>query len=303
MITTSHRPRWRQLVAACALLAGLSCGAWAGGPADTLRERHAALAAELSNNTFQRPIHLESTQTSGDLKGEVHAVVDHPFETLQTALRGAEQWCDILILHLNVKQCRALGGPPANGVAVSLGKKHDQPLADAYRVNFNYQLAASSPEYMKLLLNANEGPLGTRDYRIVVEAIPLDARHSVLHLTYSYGYGFAARMAMLGYLSTVGSGKVGFSVVDRRGGQPVYVDNVRGVIERNTMRYYLAIDAYLGSLSAPPQERQERRLRDWFAATERYPRQLHEIGQADYLAMKRKEIQRQQADPQTAKAG
>jgi hypothetical protein len=110
-------------------------------------------------------------------------------------------------------------------------------------------------------------------------------------------------MAMQGYLSTVGSGKVGFSVVDRRGGQPVYVDNVRGVIERNTMRYYLAIDAYLGSLSAPPQERQERRLRDWFAATERYPRQLHEIDQADYLAMKRKEIQRQQADTQTAKAG
>jgi hypothetical protein len=303
MITTSHRPRWHQFVAACALLAGLSCGAWAGGPADTLRERHGALAAELSNNAFQRPIHLESTQTSGDLKGEVYAVVDHPFATLQTALRGAEQWCDILILHLNVKQCRALGGPPADAVAVSLGKKHDQPLADAYRVNFNYQLAASSPDYMKLLLNANEGPLGTRDYRIVVEAIPLDAKHSFLHLAYSYGYGFAARMAMQGYLSTVGSGKVGFSVVDRRAGQPVYVDNVRGVVERNTMRYYLAIDAYLGSLSAPPQERQERRLRDWFAATERYARQLHEIDQGDYLAMKRKEIQRQQSDPQTAKAG
>jgi hypothetical protein len=60
------------------------------------------------------------------------------------------------------------------------------------------------------------------------------------------------------------------------------------------MRYYLAIEAFLGSLSAPPQARLEKRLRDWFAAHERFPRQLHEISQAEYLEMKRKEYQRQQ---------
>jgi hypothetical protein len=59
------------------------------------------------------------------------------------------------------------------------------------------------------------------------------------------------------------------------------------------MRYYLAIDAYLGSLSAPPQERVDRRFAAWFDATERYPRQLHEIEEAEYLAMKRKEIRAQ----------
>jgi len=138
----------------------------------------------------------------------------------------------------------------------------------------------------------------------VFEAVPLDAGHSFMHLSYSYGFGFAARLAMQGYLSTVGSGKVGFSVVDRRpDGQPVYVGSMRGVIERNTMRYYLAIDAYLDSLSAPPQQQVERRLRDWFTATERYPLQLHEISEDDYLAMKRKEIQRQQAPTETARAG
>ena len=105
---------------------------------------------------------------------------------------------------------------------------------------------------------------------------------------------------MQGYLSTIGSGKVGFSVVDRLpDGRPVYVGNMRGVIERNTMRYYLAIDTYLGSLALPPAERVERRLRDWYAATERYPRQLHEMERDDYLAMKRKELQRQQAEMQS----
>jgi hypothetical protein len=306
MARTLQHP-WHSLLrglGAAALALGASVAAHAAGAADTLRDKHAALAEELGHNAFHRPLHIESAQTSGDLRGDVYAVVDHPFATLDASLKGPQPWCDILILHLNVKYCRAEGSDAARTLAVSIGKKHDQPLADAYRVNFNYRLAASEPDYFSVRLSAGEGPLGTRDYRIVAEAIPLDAGHSFLHMSYAYGYGFAARVAMQGYLSTVGNGKVGFSVVDRApDGQPVYVGNVRGVVERNTMRYYLAIDAYLASLQAPAAERQERRLRSWFAATERYARQLHEIDQADYLAMKRREIERQRADVQTAQAG
>jgi hypothetical protein len=71
-----------------------------------------------------------------------------------------------------------------------------------------------------------------------------------------------------------------------------YVGGLRGVVERNAMRYYLAIEAHLGALSAPPGARPERSMREWFAATERYPRQLHEIGRAEYLEMKRVEYGR-----------
>jgi hypothetical protein len=66
-------------------------------------------------------------------------------------------------------------------------------------------------------------------------------------------------------------------------------------VERNTMRYYLAIESFLGALSAPPQKRFEKRLHDWFAASERYPRQLHELEQTQYLDMKRNEHSRQVA--------
>jgi hypothetical protein len=55
------------------------------------------------------------------------------------------------------------------------------------------------------------------------------------------------------------------------------------------MRYYLAIDAYLAALAAPPDERLEERLRDWFDSTERYALQLHELDQNAYLEMKRRE--------------
>ena len=61
------------------------------------------------------------------------------------------------------------------------------------------------------------------------------------------------------------------------------------------MRYYLAIDAYLGSLAAPAPERFEQSLERWFNATELYPRQLREIDRDAYFAMKRREYARQQS--------
>ena len=60
------------------------------------------------------------------------------------------------------------------------------------------------------------------------------------------------------------------------------------------LRYYLAIDAYLDSLSAPQNQRVERRINSWFNATERYPRQLREMDRPTYVAMKRSEVERQQ---------
>ena len=280
--------RTRAIGALLAGLLGLAVPAFADGEA--LKARHAALTEQLARSQFQRPLVLESTQTSGDLKGEIYAVMEHPFATIDGALKRPENWCEVLILHLNVKQCRANGGQ----LAVSLGKKYDQPLTEAYKVDFNYRVAAQSADFLHVQLSAENGPLGTRNYRIAFEAVPLDAQRSFIRMSYSYGFGFAARTAMQVYLSTIGSGKVGFSVVDRTAeGKPVYIDNVRGVVERNTMRYYLAIDAYLDSLAAPVGERLERRLHGWFAATERYPRQLHEMDKNDYMTMKRQEVKRQ----------
>ena len=62
------------------------------------------------------------------------------------------------------------------------------------------------------------------------------------------------------------------------------------------MRYYLAIEAYLATQTAPPAEQLDLRLHRWFAATELYRRQLHELEENDYLVMKHKEVLRQQSD-------
>ena len=269
-------------------------GPAAAQDASGLRARHTALQDKLAVNQFGRPLTLESAQSSGDLKGDVYAVVDHPFSAVQQGLQSAENWCDILILHLNVKRCRVSGGGKTLSLAV--GRKFDQPIEDAYQLDFAYRVAATTADYLQVQLTAEEGPLSTKNYRIQVEAVPVDAKRSVVHMSYAYGYGFAARMAMQTYLATIGSSKVGFTILDKTAeGKPVYQGGVLGLLERNTMRYYLAIDAYLNAFPAPASEQVERRIRDWYASTERYAPQLHELDQADYLDMKRKEIRRQQA--------
>jgi hypothetical protein len=264
--------------------------------AATLRARQAVLRDQLANSEFQRPLVLESTQTDSTLKGDVYAVVTQPFTVVGQALDSMDHWCDVLILHLNVKNCRARVSDAGNTLSVAVGRKFYEPLESAYRVEFTYRVVASDPNYLVVLLNADVGPLGTKNYRIVLEAVPLDTTSTFVHLSYSYGYGMLGRVAMRGYLETIGRNKVGFSIIERKAdGTPVYVADVRGVIERNTMRYYLAIEAYLGAYALPVSEQPEKRLRAWFDAIERYPRQLHELERDEYLSMKRRELARQDA--------
>lgn len=292
-VSVRHRNRrlhWNRWLLVCAL-AGVS-GAHAQD-AQALRARYAALRDQLASSPLHHPVHIESSATSNALQGDTYAVIDQPFPRVGAALSGVQRWCDILILHLNVKGCRASAGPAGDTLVVHIGRKYDQPLEDAYRVEFAYRALTAQADYLEVQLSADEGPMGTHDYRLSVEVGALDARRSFLHMAYAYGFGVRARIAMHGYLATIGRNKVGFTVTGRTAdGQPEYVGGTRGVIERNTMRYLVAIEAYL---DAPGAGQTEERLNAWFTGIERYPRQLHELERESYLAMKRKEIARQKA--------
>ncbi len=271
--------------------------------ATSLRAKYEGLQNRLNHNQFQRPLSLDSSETSDSVTGDIYARIDYPFAAVHAALNNPDGWCDILILHVNTKYCRASSGSQGAVLKLSIGKKYDEPLEKAYRVNFAYRVAAQTANYLLVRLNAEVGPFNTRDYRIVLEAIPVDAGNTFIHFSYSYTYGLVGRLALQVYLATIGRSKVGFAVVGRLSdGQPLYIDGIRGLVERNTMRYYLAIEAFLSAVSAPPQERLEKRLREWFAAIERYPRQLHEMEQGEYLDMKRKEYLRQQSELQAPAA-
>ena len=266
-------------------------------PAAALRTKYAELGEQLRQNQFKRPLMLESVEQRNGLKGDIYGVVDYPFEMVKSALNNPDHWCDVMILHINTKYCRAVAGSAGTTLKVNIGKKTPEELVDVAQVDFVYRVAASRADYLDIMLNAKDGPLGTSDYRMHLEAVALSSDKTFLHLTYAYSVNFGGRLAMQTYLATVASQKVGFTVTGKGpDGEPAYIGGVRGVVERNTMRYFLAIDAFLDSTRAAPGVQLEQRLQNWFAAVEQYPRQLHEVERPAYLEMKRAEVARQQAE-------
>ena len=266
----------------------IACGAAsaqtpAPNTADALKQRYESLGGALQQNPFGRPLVLESAENRDQLAGNIYAVVDRPFATVSSALQSPANWCEILMLHLNTKYCAPQQAAAGTTLAVSAGRKFDQPLDQAQKLAFNFSVAAATERWLDVRLAAKEGPLSTHDYRIALEATPLPGNKTFVHLGYSYAYGTAARLAMQAYLATLGRDKTGFTT----GG-------IRGVVERNTMRYYLAIDAFLAT---PAVAQRETRAAAWFDATEQYAAQLHEVDREDYLAMKRNEFKRLQQTP------
>ena len=255
--------------------------------ASALQNSYQQLQGKLKNNQFNEPIYLESAQTSNSISGNVYSIVNYPYSQVRTALDTPTEWCEVLSLHLNVKYCRAVGN---NKIEVYAGTKKPQPLEDAYHMEYNFKPVVNNSSYMQIVMDAKKGPMGTSDYYMMMEAIPLENNQTFIHVKYSYHFGTMAKLATNLYLDTVGSGKEGFTIIGKNAnGKPKYVSGLRGAIERNTMRYYLAIEAYMGSLSAPPAQQREKRLKAWFAATQRYP-QLYEITEQQYLNMKREEF-------------
>ena len=291
----NKKPWMAALLALAVSFPLLARSAGALGPT-ALQGRHAALAPELASNAFGGPLVLKSEQASRRVDGEVYAILDHPFPKVAAALSDPGQWCEILILHLNTKYCRRVQEQAGTTLDVRIGKKDPQSLESASRLAFSWRPPVVKPDYVAATLESGDGPYDTRDYRLLAEAVPLDAHRTFLHMGYALSHGLASELAIKVYLGTTGRDKVGFTRLDAsRSDDDAYVGGMRGVVERNTMRYYLAIDAYLDSLVAPPPQQLERRLQAWFEATEKYPRQLHEVERDAYLRMKRGEVERQAA--------
>ena len=282
-------------IAACAAawVAFAPC-ALANDPATPLRERYAALTQALEQSPIQPGLHVESVESSSAPRGDAYAVIQYPFATVAAAFTQPQNWCESLILHLNVQYCRASIDTERALLSAAVGKKTNQPLDDTHRINFIYRVATSSPEFARVELTAQDGPLGTGNYLIALELIGLEDQRAFMHIQYSYTQGYLARVATSVYFATRGRDKVGFTRIQDGDDPPHLVRGIRGALERNTMRYYLAFDAYLHSLGSPAPQRFELNIERWFADTERFSRQLREVKHDDYIRMKRGQYLRQQ---------
>lgn len=242
---------------------------------------------------LEEPLAVASEERSYSVSGSVHARLEQPFAELPEALGSPAAWCQTLFLHLNVKGCFHDGASDGAALRLYVGRRHHEPLAEAERLDLRLRLAADQPSYLEMVLEGDQGPYGTRAFRLQLRAVPDLDGASLVQLRYSLVYGMTARLALRGYFAFGGRDRVGFSEEPGEGGRPRPVGGMRGMIERNVMRFYLALVAHLETWTLPEAERLETSLSRWFTLTERYPEQLREIDRGAYLEMKRREQERQ----------
>ena len=259
-----------------------------GGKA--LLAKYPELSAKLQKNQFAAPIYLESFESRGTQQVDMYGIFNYPFDAVRGALQSPANWCDITSLHINIKACIAKKSGNHWLLTIYSGRKYYQPPSDAYPLKLIYRVAAQQPDYLDIVLAAGEGPLGTKDHRIRLEAVPLDQERTFVHFSYAYTHGALANLAIKTYFATLARDKLGFSIIAGQGGAPAaFIGGVRGAVERNTVRYYLALETYMDSLKFPQGQRFEQRLNRWYDLTARYPRQLKEVEKSEYLANKRRE--------------
>lgn len=255
----------------------------------TLLGKYPAISAKLQKNQFAAPIYLESFEAKGSQQVDMYGVLYYPFDAVRDALQSPVSWCDITSLHINIKACTTRKVADQWFLTIYSGRKYYQPPEEAYQLKFKFRIAAQQRDYLDIALTADEGPLRTKDHRIRLEAAPLDKGSTFVHFSYAYNHGPLAIIAIKTYFASLARDKTGFSVVTGKSGTPVYIGGVRGAVERNTVRYYLALQTYMDTLKSLEGGRFEQRIGRWYDLTARYPRQLKEVEKPEYLSNKRRE--------------
>jgi hypothetical protein len=257
-----------------------------------LQQGYRTMEEGLMRSPLKRPVSLGSQESAEYLGGDLYATVDYSLAALSAAAGNTQRWCEIMLLLSNTKACR-VSPAPKNTMQVFVSSSKSADATGATATEFHLAVQATDKEYFEAAITAKDGPMGTQDIRMQLQAIPLTPTHSFLRLHYSYNTHWLGRVAMQTYLQTLGRGKVGFTLApDSTSGTPVYIGGARAVIERNTMRYFLGLDCALASAQQEAPQRFSAMAECWYGQVEKYPLQLHEMQRAEYLQMKAAQYQR-----------
>ena len=233
-------------------------------------------------------LYLQSTVAALHAQGQALARLPMALPQARAALRSPEAWCLLLLLHPNVWRCEvASSGQGQTTLQILMGQQRVAVIGSTHTLNLAWKVTRDDESGLSLELMAEQGPLGTRDYRIGARLEALDETHSALALRFSNAFTRSGLWLAELYVNTAGRHRIGFTVesVDANG-QAVYVRGLRGSVERNTMRFHLAVQSWLSVQSLPAARRIPRAIEAWFDASEQYAAQLHEIEREEYVQMK-----------------
>jgi len=285
---------YRLILIACLVQAGPLFAS----PESSLGEAY--LNAKRISGTIHFPFIINSLERGDMLSADVFMLLNVPFTQFRDKLQSPRNWCEFLILTLNIKACVNQQISSKQFMVLYAGRKEYQPPEITYQLKYGFHILDNRAQYFDVELTADKGPMLTSNYHIRLQAAP-SGKQTLLRLGMSYETSMFSRAATYTYLQTLGRNKIGFSIVGKdEHGQPRYIDGVKAVIERNVMRYFLALSVYMDSTKRVKKADFRIMLQNWFDATERYHAQLHEYARDTYIKAKLHERLNQQALQQQA---
>jgi hypothetical protein len=253
-----------------------------------LYSKYKSVQPQLRQNAYGEPFYLKSNIQNELTAGDVYADLPYTYDLVAGMLVAPLQFCKAIMLHINVKGCVVKDLKQSKPVIdMYVGLKGYQNPENAFKVSYNYSVDEHNAQYTLISMLADKGPLNTRDIAIYVECLPIDKHTTFLHFMYSANYGGLARFALNTYLATLGRNKVGFTRVGTdKHGEPMYIKGIQGVVERNTMRYFFALESYFDTYDKPF----DASLNRWFDYVDKFPKQLREVTREEYIKSKRHEL-------------
>ena len=248
-------------------------------------------------STLLRPLNISSQESKEHLNSDLFATVEYDMATINIAAISPERWCEVMLLLSNSQACEANSSKDNDTLNVFISSSKTADSSGATPTEFKLRVQSATKDYIEAALVASAGPMGIRNISLRLQAIPLTTTRSFVHFQYSYDTQWLGSMAMQTYLQTAGQGKVGFTSVSGANVSATFIDGVRGVIERNTMRYFLGFDCALAFNTQANPQRFNSMAHCWYEQVEKYPVQLHEMHRTEYLNMKAEEYRRQRKNP------
>jgi len=263
------------------------------GDLPRLSGRYPELQEAARRGPFGLPLQVRSEERETLVSAEIHGIIDYPFRALAETFTDPGGWCDFLVLNPNIKTCTFRREAQETLLTLYIGSKSYRAPESATEQVYRFLVRARQPEYVAISLTAPRGLLGTTAHRFEFEAGSV-AGKTVVALSSSFEPSMLSKLLTGIYLSTLGRNRIGFSREATEAGVPAgYVRGVKGMIERNVMRYYLALKAFLDTLDQPADRQFEARASLAYDLMDLYPAQLRQMKKAEYLDIKSREHQNQ----------
>lgn len=258
-----------------------------------LSGRYPELQEAARRGPFGLPLQVYSEERETLVSADIHGIIDQPFRALAATFTEPGGWCDFLVLNPNIKTCTFRREAQETFLTLYIGSKSYRAPESATEQVYRFLVRARQPEYAAISLTAPQGMLGTTAHRFEFEAGSV-AGKTVVALSSSFEPSMLSKLLTGIYLSTLGRERIGFSRAATEPGVPAgYVRGVKGMIERNVMRYYLALKAFLDAGDLPAGRQFEARASLAYDLMDLYPAQLRQMDKSEYLDIKFREHRNQ----------